>query len=105
MEYFHVPDMELKGPIGEFIYKWPKVKEIRMENNEINGKIPEMSFGSASLLELLDFTGNKLTGDIPASLGGLQSLKFLGLGSNALEGFIPNSFGNLGNLSKFWILN
>ncbi|KAH0904918.1 hypothetical protein HID58_044421 [Brassica napus] len=43
----------------------------------------------------LDFSGNKLEGEIPRSIGLLKELHVLNLSNNAFTGVIPSSMGNL----------
>ncbi|KAL0857774.1 hypothetical protein Bca101_062928 [Brassica carinata] len=43
----------------------------------------------------LDFSGNKLEGEIPRSIGLLKELVVLNLSNNAFTGHIPSSMGNL----------
>ena len=51
----------------------------------------------------LNLSGNRLSGVIPESLGGLTSLEYLYLHDNALTGQIPQSIGNLVNLRTLWL--
>ncbi|KAF2293470.1 hypothetical protein GH714_002084 [Hevea brasiliensis] len=44
-------------------------------------------------LNFLSLAGNQLTGEIPASIGGLQGLKIIDLSRNNLSGRIPSSIG------------
>ncbi|CAA7019560.1 unnamed protein product [Microthlaspi erraticum] len=48
----------------------------------------------------IDFSGNKLEGQIPESLGLLKALIALNLSNNAFTGHIPLSFSNLGKLES-----
>ena len=43
---------------------------------------------------VIDFSGNKLGGEIPACIGILQGLQVLNLSNNILTGQIPSSMGN-----------
>ena len=47
----------------------------------------------------LDLPGNRLSGEIPAELGGLSNLEELFLGDNRLTGTIPSELGGLSNLT------
>ena len=46
-------------------------------------------------LVVIDFSGNKLGGEIPACIGILQGLRVLNLSNNILTGQIPSSMGNM----------
>ncbi|XP_019161089.1 PREDICTED: receptor-like protein 12 [Ipomoea nil] len=48
----------------------------------------------------IDFSCNKFDGDIPDSIGALNSLHLLNLSHNALTGKIPQQFGNLSQLES-----
>ncbi|KAL7217803.1 hypothetical protein ACSBR2_011106 [Camellia fascicularis] len=51
-----------------------------------------------TVLSIIDFSRNKFQGEIPKSIGRLNSLRSLNLSHNNLEGRIPTSLGNLKNL-------
>ncbi|CAL5336831.1 unnamed protein product [Camellia sinensis] len=52
------------------------------------------------VLSIIDFSRNKFQGEIPKSIGRLNSLRGLNLSHNNLEGRIPTSLGNLKNLES-----
>ncbi|KAF2557063.1 hypothetical protein F2Q68_00012866 [Brassica cretica] len=49
---------------------------------------------------VVDFSGNRFGGEIPESIGLLQSLLALNLSNNGFTGHIPSSMGNLSNLES-----
>eukprot|EP00977_Amphora_coffeiformis_P012269 scaffold3034_cov173-Amphora_coffeaeformis.AAC.5 len=101
MEIFLARDMELEGPISTIFSQWPNIKDIRLDQNRLTGKLPT-TFGEANpLLEVLDLSENDLTGEIPPSLGSLPNLVTLRLSENNLEGPIPADLINLSRLGKF----
>lgn len=57
--------------------------------------IQVLSSNSYDLYSLLDLSQNKLSGDIPASLGNLKGVKQLNISYNRLSGNIPQSFRDL----------
>ena len=59
----------------------------------MSGEIPDLS--RLTDLRELDISQNRLTGTIPASLGGLTTLTGLSLWGNQLTGEIPAALGNL----------
>nr|XP_007152074.1 hypothetical protein PHAVU_004G099900g [Phaseolus vulgaris]ESW24068.1 hypothetical protein PHAVU_004G099900g [Phaseolus vulgaris] len=76
------------------------LESLSLSFNLIEGPIP-VEFGKAmNFLEVLDFSGNKLQGEIPASLGSICTLKNLDLNNNMLEGPIPVEFGKVMNSLK-----
>ncbi|XP_059642213.1 receptor-like protein EIX2 [Cornus florida] len=83
------------------------LKTLRLSVNEITGEIAEFINGSSrctkSSLETLDLQYNKLTGDLPDSLGRLSNLRSLQLTKNSFRGSIPNSIGNLTSLEGLYL--
>ena len=51
-------------------------------------------------LVVIDFSGNKLGGEIPACIGILQGLRVLNLSNNIITGQIPSSMGNMRQLES-----
>ncbi|KAG2694836.1 hypothetical protein I3760_08G162800 [Carya illinoinensis] len=66
-------------------------------NNKVTGEIPG-SIGNLSGLVRLNLWYNFLDGRIPATLGKLWQLQTLDLGRNRLLGAIPEDMGNMTNL-------
>ncbi|KAJ9556519.1 hypothetical protein OSB04_011133 [Centaurea solstitialis] len=52
------------------------------------------------IYSLLDLSNNRISGEIPTSLGNLQSLKLLNISYNNISGYIPRSFGNLKSIES-----
>ena len=67
------------------------------ERNRLTGMIPA-AMGGLQGLEFLSLTRNQLTGSIPTDLGNLSSLSVLALGGNQLIGAVPTWLGNMTNL-------
>ncbi|KAL3753444.1 hypothetical protein ACJRO7_000789 [Eucalyptus globulus] len=53
-----------------------------------------------TIFTLIDFSGNRLEGPIPDSLGDLKSLHVLNLSHNAISGSIPPILGNMDQLES-----
>ena len=53
---------------------------------------------SGSPLQVLDLSGNMLTGTVPSSIGGLQLLQVLSLQHNRFNGSVPDALGCLFHL-------
>ena len=47
------------------------------------------------MLQSIDLSGNRISGKIPAILGGFQSLSVLNLSNNSFSGAIPEQLGEL----------
>ncbi|GLU02904.1 hypothetical protein SLE2022_201370 [Rubroshorea leprosula] len=65
----------------------------------VNGSIPS-SIGNLTSLTGLYLSNNRISAEIPPSLGQLLNLSVLDLSKNSLGGAIPSSFATLGNLTS-----
>ncbi|KAM1638529.1 hypothetical protein ACFXTN_007931 [Malus domestica] len=110
------------GPIPSNIDQMmPKLNELLLDENHLNGTIPPSIFNIQNLLIMslrsnqfygefphawrvkshvifLDVGQNNLSGKIPTSLGGLRSLEILKLNDNNFGGEIPDSLLNCSSL-------
>jgi hypothetical protein len=87
----------LNKPISPRLGNLPKLTELELEKNQLNGSIPK-ELGNLSNLEKLNLGFNQLTGAIPKELGKLSKLTSLWLHNNGLSGSIPIELENLSNL-------
>ncbi|KAK1361930.1 LRR receptor-like serine/threonine-protein kinase GSO1 [Heracleum sosnowskyi] len=80
---------------------------IEMNDLTVNWKnaLRGLSSHSRHIYSLLDLSNNKLSGDIPASLGILKGLKLLNISNNELSGYIPQSFGDLESIETLDLSN
>ncbi|XP_043694468.1 MDIS1-interacting receptor like kinase 2-like [Telopea speciosissima] len=69
-----------------------------MSNNEITGRIPPELAWKSSILQRLDFSSNRLIGEIPKELWKMKALSSLNLSHNQLSGMLPSEIGKLSNL-------
>ncbi|XP_078168275.1 uncharacterized protein LOC144562846 [Carex rostrata] len=76
------------------------LQTLDLSENSISGEIPA-SIGSLESLSMLNLSHNKISGEIPASIGSMLVLTSLDLSSNKLSGEIPSALGNV----KFTFLN
>ncbi|KAL1223801.1 Receptor-like protein 42 [Cardamine amara subsp. amara] len=71
---------------------------IDFSGNRLEGQIPE-SIGLLKALIALNLSNNAFTGHIPTSFSNLRKLESLDLSSNQLSGTIPNGLGSLSFLA------
>ena len=65
----------------------------------LSGEIP-VSIGDLESIQDIELYGNQLTGPIPPEIGNLEGLTNLRLSSNQLTGSIPPEIGNLVNFGN-----
>ncbi|KAI3680815.1 hypothetical protein L6452_35591 [Arctium lappa] len=73
------------------------LNKITLSNTHLTGYLPKDWNPN---LTHIDFSQNKLKGNIPTSLTHLENLKVLNFSSNNLNGILPDSFGNLVSLKN-----
>ena len=79
-----------------------RVTDLSLSFNRLSGEIPA-ELGGLTNLEVLALFDNRLTGSIPAELGSLTNLTHLYLYRNRLSGEIPAELGDLTNLEVLWL--
>ncbi|XP_018677675.2 LRR receptor kinase SERK2 isoform X2 [Musa acuminata AAA Group] len=93
-----LPSMGFNGilspKVGELVY----LEVLELSGNNITGNIPG-ELANLSRLTRLSLHNNRFTGEIPASLGRLPKLKFMDLSENHLNGKIPDSLSSLRSLT------
>ena len=85
----------LEGVIPEEIGTLWKLGQLLLFDNNIGGAIPWGALTKLQSLHTLYLDRNRLTGNIPNSIGQLSSLKNLDLSGNKLSSSLPNALGNL----------
>ncbi|XP_031489791.1 receptor-like protein 7 [Nymphaea colorata] len=71
---------------------------VKLQNNQLQGQIPEVTDNTRDFLQVLDLSENKLEGHIPKSLGHCEVLAFINLGKNKLSGDFPSWLSKLPKL-------
>ncbi|MBA0556025.1 hypothetical protein Golob_026168, partial [Gossypium lobatum] len=77
-----------------------KAKHFHFNKNKLSGTIPPKLFSSEMCSNDRLFDGNQLTGNIPSTLGHVQTLEVLRLDRNALWGEVPSNLKNLTNINE-----
>ncbi|XP_019095888.1 PREDICTED: probable leucine-rich repeat receptor-like protein kinase At5g49770 isoform X1 [Camelina sativa] len=80
-------------------------KHFHFGKNKLSGKIPKELFSSNMTLIHVLLDGNQFTGEIPESLGLVNTLTVLRLDRNRLIGEIPSSLNNLTSLNELYLAN
>ncbi|CAN6934924.1 unnamed protein product [Brassica oleracea] len=95
---YHSMEMVNKGVEMNFERILKDFRAINFSGNRISGEIPE-SISCLKELRLLNLSNNKFRNDIPRCISNLKNLETLDLSSNNLSGQIPQDLGNLSFLS------
>ena len=80
--------------LPDFQYWRSPLEEMTLADTSFSGELPA-SMGNLESLIALDMWGCNLSGSIPYSIGNLTNLIYLELSNNSLAGNIPSSIGNL----------
>ncbi|KAL8051101.1 hypothetical protein ABFS82_06G123100 [Erythranthe guttata] len=76
-----------------------KVLILDVSQNKLSGEIPS-SLGDFGNLQSLNMARNSFVGSIPAEIGWLKSLSVLDLSENRINGSIPSDIGSLASLNE-----
>ncbi|CAL9235284.1 unnamed protein product, partial [Arabidopsis halleri] len=93
-DYLNTIDLQYKGLTMEQQRVLTSYYAIDFSGNRLEGQIPE-SIGLLKALIALNFSNNAFTGHIPPSVANLKELESLDLSRNNLSGTIPNGLGSL----------
>nr|APU94878.1 leucine-rich repeat receptor-like protein kinase [Pohlia nutans] len=81
-----------------------QLQVLELSGNRLTGALPQDIVACSRLRRLL-LSHNRIAGVIPMGMGALQALERLDLSVNELSGSIPDDFGNLASLSPQAPLN
>nr|XP_016466677.1 PREDICTED: probably inactive leucine-rich repeat receptor-like protein kinase At3g28040 [Nicotiana tabacum] len=122
LKYLSLSGNKLSGKIPKSMVYCTSLSTIRLKENALTGSIPEGLFGigleeadfsrnelSGSIppgsgkffesLQVLDLSGNNLTGNIPAEVGLFSKLRYLNLSWNNFQSRLPPEVGYFQNLT------
>ncbi|XP_016497075.2 receptor-like protein 9DC3 [Nicotiana tabacum] len=107
LRYLDLRQTNLFGDLSDSnLFHLPNLEVLRLgENLELTGILPNFNWSfSASILEL-DFSGTRIFGNVPDSIGNLHSIMFLSLSHCYLSGSIPKFIGNLTRIRTLHLPN
>jgi len=97
-------NLTMRGLVGSIPEDVPRALNdlllLDLGYNKLTGNIPN-SIGAMTYVEQVYLGGNQLEGSIPSSIGALAFLEDLYLQENMLSGSIPAEIGNLSQLCKY----
>ncbi|KAL2939770.1 hypothetical protein RDABS01_011789 [Bienertia sinuspersici] len=82
-----------------------KAKHFHLDKNKFSGEIPSDLFSSRMVLIHIILNENQLSGNIPDTLGDVETLEVVRLDRNSLSGDVPPSLGTLTNVSELYLAN
>ncbi|KAH7667422.1 Non-specific serine/threonine protein kinase protein [Dioscorea alata] len=109
--WLDIAENQLTGPLPVSRNKAPgldlllKTKHFHFNKNQLSGTIPDNLFSSEMSLIHLLLDGNNFTGNIPQSIGYMQSLEVLRLDKNSLKGPVPTNLNNLTKVNELDLSN
>ncbi|KAK7261358.1 hypothetical protein RIF29_27667 [Crotalaria pallida] len=99
-------DCSLNGISSSLWYvNFTSLTLLDISSNNINSEMPKWLSNISHVVSHLDFSHNKLRGQIPATLLNFQQLKYLNLGDNHLNGSIPKWIGQFKYLEHLDLSN
>ena len=91
LQYLHLSNCGLKGMIpSDFGKNYPNMIELRLYGNELRGELNNHCFLGFEKITQLSLGSNHLQGQLPTSLGNLDTLEVLDLSNNNFTGFAEN---------------
>ncbi|CAM0907887.1 unnamed protein product [Alopecurus aequalis] len=94
----YLDDNNLSGNIPGSLGQCKGLLELNLSTNSLDGSIPVNLFDGPPLSLGVDFSYNKLTGEIPSEVGHLANLALLNVSDNLLSGVIPEALGSCATL-------
>ncbi|KAK8589545.1 hypothetical protein V6N13_088371 [Hibiscus sabdariffa] len=98
--FYFSASLVLKGRQDEYSTTLGLVTSVEFSHNRLTGEIPK-AFGSLVGLRSLNLSWNLLTGKIPDNIGKMELMESLDLSMNRLNGGIPSSLSSLNFLNHF----
>uniref|UniRef100_A0ACD5TYB2 Uncharacterized protein n=1 Tax=Avena sativa TaxID=4498 RepID=A0ACD5TYB2_AVESA len=95
--FLNLQDNMLSGPLPSEVGSLKNLQHLDISNNKISGEIPE-SLGECLVLGYLNLSTNLFEASIPSSLSNLRGLEMIDLSYNNLSGHIPEFIGSFSGI-------
>jgi len=99
VEKLLIPDMQLTGPIFDYVAGMSDLEIFSIPDNRFNGTFPSSFVADHPRLNKVDLSRNNFTGPLPLDFDQLPLLTKLSLSENEFSGPIPPNIGK-GNIGK-----
>ena len=99
VEKLLIPDMQLTGPILDYVAGMSNLEIFSIPDNRFNGTFASSFVADHPRLNKVDLSRNNFTGVLPLDFDELPLLTKLSLPENEFSGPIPPNIGN-GNIGK-----
>ncbi|KAL7212707.1 hypothetical protein ACSBR2_015396 [Camellia fascicularis] len=100
LEMLGVESTNVTGLIPSFIFNISSLTLLNLHTNNLFGSLPRDLCSHHSSLEIMYLGQNKLTGNIPRTIGNCTLLSLFYISENNLTGLIPKEIGELPNVRE-----
>ncbi|KAM4068632.1 hypothetical protein ACB094_12G027600 [Castanea mollissima] len=104
LEVLYLNENNIEGEIPETLWGLERLQELVLSSNKLNGTLSER-IAKCQRLTTIALSDNKLVGQIPPSIGNLKDLNYLFLFDNMLDGSLPPQLGNCSSLVELRLQN
>lgn len=105
LEELYLYENQISGSIPEGYGRLVNLQKLVLFHNDLDGSLPSATMRSWKALITLSVAGNKLTGEIPSTIGSCTALQDVYLDRNRFSGFLPSELSSLKSLSIFELQN
>ena len=105
LQSLHLSDNKLTGTVLSFLQNLTVLETLDLASNRLSGNIPPSIGGGFAGLRILSLRSNSFAGELPSSLSNLSSLQILDLAQNNLSGNIPATLGDFKAMSQKHYIN